>query len=119
MPKKLVIMFALLLSLVSQAAFAAGVSETSSQRRGQLYRITHEGKVSYLFGTIHVGKDGFYPLDAEASRALLDSNTLVLELDIRQDLPFQKALARHGRYPDGDIVQNHLSPATLNNMVAA
>ena len=119
MPKKVVILFALLLSLVSHAVFAAGASETSSQRRGQLYRITHEGKVSYLFGTIHVGRDGFYPLDAEASRALLDSNTLVIELDIRQDVPFQKALARHGRYADGDVVQNHVSPATLNKMVAA
>jgi len=119
MPKKLIILFALLLGFVGQGVFAAGVSEPGSQRRGQLYRITHDGKTSYLFGTIHVGRDGFYPLDAEASRALLDSNTLVLELDIRQDLPFQKALARHGRYPDGDVVQNHLTPATLNKMVTA
>ncbi|HWW72293.1 MAG TPA: TraB/GumN family protein [Duganella sp.] len=119
MPSKLVILFALLLGLVSEAVFAAGVSETSSQRRGQLYRITHDGKTSYLFGTIHVGKDGFYPLDAEVTRALLDSKTLVLELDIRQDVPFQKALARHGRYADGDMVQNHLSPATLNKMAQA
>lgn len=119
MPSKLVILFALLLSLVSEAVFAAGVSDTSAPRRGQLYKITHDGKTSYLFGTIHVGKDGFYPLDAEASRALLDSKTLVLELDIRQDVPFQKALARHGRYADGDVVQNHLSPATLNKMMPA
>ena len=119
MPSTLVILFALLLSLVSEAVFAAGVSDTSAPRRGQLYKITHDGKTSYLFGTIHVGKDGFYPLDAEASRALLDSKTLVLELDIRQDVPFQKALARHGRYADGDVVQNHLSPATLNKMMPA
>ncbi|MEO5932505.1 MAG: TraB/GumN family protein [Duganella sp.] len=119
MPSKLVILFALLLGLVSEAVFAAGVSETSTPRRGQLYKITHDGKTSYLFGTIHVGKDGFYPLDPEASRALLDSKTLVLELDIRQDVPFQKALARHGRYADGDMVQNHLSPATLNKMMPA
>ena len=119
MPSKLVILFALLLGLVSDAVFAAGVSDTSTPRRGQLYKITHDGKTSYLFGTIHVGKDGFYPLDAEASRALLDSKTLVLELDIRQDVPFQKALARHGRYADGDVVQNHLSPATLNKMMPA
>ena len=119
MPSKLIFLFALLLGFASEAVFAAGVSDATSQRRGQLYRISHDGKTSYLFGTIHVGKDGLYPLDAEVSRALLDSKTLVIELDIRQDVPFQKALARHGRYADGDVVQNHLSPATLNKLVAA
>nr|WP_315394287.1 TraB/GumN family protein [uncultured Duganella sp.] len=119
MPSKLAILFALVLGLIASAVHAAGVSDPSAQRRGQLYRISHDGKTSYLFGTIHVGKDGFYPLDAEASKALLESKTLVLELDIRQDAPFQKALARHGRYPDGDLVQNHLSPATLKKMVQA
>ena len=86
---------------------------------GQLYRVTHEGKTSYLYGTIHVGRDGAYPLDAVASRALLDSKALVIELDIREDKAFQLALARHGRYPDGDSVQNHLTPAALQKTVDA
>lgn len=119
MPSKLVILLALLFGLISETVFAAGLSETSVQRRGQLYRITHDGKTSYLFGTIHVGKDGAYPLDPQAARALLDSKTLVIELDIRQDLPFQQALARHGRYQNGDTIQNHLTPATLNKLVLA
>lgn len=86
---------------------------------GQLYRVTHEGKTSYLYGTIHVGRDGTYPLDAVAARALLDSKALVIELDIREDKAFQLALARHGRYPDGDTIQNHLTPATLQKTVQA
>jgi uncharacterized protein YbaP (TraB family) len=119
MPFKLVILFALVLSLISDVGQAAGISDATSQRRGQLYRISHDGRTSYLFGTIHVGKDGFNPLDPEVSRALMDSKTLVIELDIREEMPFQKALARHGRYPDGDVIQNHLSSATLNKMVQA
>lgn len=107
------------LLLVCQTVFAAGTTETSVQHRGQLYRVTHDGKVSYLYGTIHVGRDGFYPLDAIASRALLDSKALVIELDIREDKAFQVALARHGRYPEGDTIQNHLTPATLQTMVQA
>jgi uncharacterized protein YbaP (TraB family) len=86
---------------------------------GQLYRVTHEGKTSYLYGTIHVGRDGVYPLDAVASRALLDSKALVIELDIREDKAFQLALARHGRYAEGDTVQNHLTPATLQKTAQA
>lgn len=119
MPFKLVILFALVLSLISDVGQAAGIRDATSQRRGQLYRISHDGRTSYLFGTIHVGKDGFNPLDPEVSRALMDSKTLVIELDIREEMPFQKALARHGRYPDGDVIQNHLSAATLNKMVQA
>ncbi|RFP08647.1 MULTISPECIES: TraB/GumN family protein [unclassified Duganella] len=119
MPKKIAILFTILLACC-QALFAAGLSEPGSVvHRGQLYRVTHDGKTSYLFGTIHVGKDGFYPLDPVASRALLDSKALVIELDIRQDAPFQLALARHGRYPDGDTVQRHLSPAALRLTVQA
>ncbi|WP_332854602.1 TraB/GumN family protein [Duganella sp. S19_KUP01_CR8] len=120
MPKKIAILFTMLLLACCQALFAAGLSEPGSVvHRGQLYRVTHDGKTSYLFGTIHVGRDGFYPLDPVASRALLDSKALVIELDIRQDAPFQLALARHGRYLDGDILQNHLSPATLRLTVQA
>lgn len=119
MSSKFLLVFALLCSFVSGMVSAAGNTDPASQRRGQLYRITHDGKTSYLFGTIHVGKDGVYPLDPEVSRALLDSKTLVIELDIRQDAPFQKALARHGRYADGGLVQNHLTSATLNKMVQA
>lgn len=102
------ILFALMLACC-QTVFAAG----------QLYRVTHDGKTSYLYGTIHVGHGGGYPLDAVASRALLDSKALVIELDIREDKAFQLALARHGRYPNGDVVQNHLTPATLQKTVQA
>ncbi|MYN25873.1 TraB/GumN family protein [Duganella levis] len=112
------ILFAFLLACC-QLVFAAGTLETSLQHRGQLFRVTHDGKTSYLYGTIHVGRDGFYPLDAVASRALLDSTALVIELDIREDKQFQVALARHGRYPEGDSIQNHLTPATLDKTVQA
>jgi uncharacterized protein YbaP (TraB family) len=122
MPSKLAILFALLMSCCQFAVGAgtgAGLVEGAVQHRGQLYRVTHEGKTSYLFGTIHVGRDGIYPLDPVVSRALLDSKALVIELDIREDAAFQLALARHGRYADGDRIQNHLTPATLQKTVTA
>jgi uncharacterized protein YbaP (TraB family) len=122
MPSKLAILFALLMSCCQFAVGAgtgAGLVEGAVQHRGQLYRVTHEGKTSYLFGTIHVGRDGIYPLDPVVSRALLDSKALVIELDIREDAAFQLALARHGRYAGGDRIQNHLTPATLQKTVTA
>lgn len=82
-------------------------------RRGALYRVRHEGKTSYLFGTIHVGKQGYFPLEPEVTRALADAQTLVLELDVRANESFQLALAKYARYAPGDSIRNHLTPATL------
>ena len=119
MSVKMIVFFAFVAALLGQVAQAAGLSEASLPRRGQLYKVTLDGKTSYLFGTIHVGKDGFYPLDAEASRALQNSRALVIELDIRENASFQKAMALHGRYPAGDKVQNHLRPETLQKLAPA
>lgn len=119
MPVKMIVLFAFVATLLSQVAQAAGLSEANLPRRGQLYKVTLDGKTSYLFGTIHVGKDGFYPLDAEVSRALQNSRALVIELDIRENASFQKAMALHGRYPAGDKVQNHLQPQTLEKLAPA
>jgi uncharacterized protein YbaP (TraB family) len=83
-------------------------------RRGALYRVRHDGKTSYLFGTIHVGKQNFFPLEPEVTRALADSSALVLELDVRAAEPFQKALAKYGNYPAGETIRDHLSPQALS-----
>jgi uncharacterized protein YbaP (TraB family) len=88
-------------------------------RRGALYRVTHEGKMSYLFGTIHVGKQGFFPLEPEVTQALADSSSLVLELDTRVYEPFQLALTKYGLYPAGESITRHLSPGTLAKLEQA
>ena len=85
-------------------------------RRGALYRVRHDGKTSYLFGTIHVGKQNFFPLSPEVTRALADSSTLVLELDVRAAEPFQKALSKYGNYPASETVRDHLSPQALKEL---
>lgn len=92
---------------------AAVAVEREAPRRGALYRVRQEGKTSYLFGTVHVGKQAFYPLEPQVTRALAESTSLVLELDTRADDAFQAALARHARYAPGDSVRNHVSTETL------
>lgn len=136
MPSKLLLLVTLILACSQparskdisvpegNAAFSAPVQLDPSPRdpaprRGTLYRVSHDGKTSYLFGTIHVGKQGFFPLEPEVTRALAASNALVIELDIRDDAPFQLALDKHGVYPAGDTIVQHLSPDTLNRLVRA
>lgn len=81
----------------------------SPPQRGTLYRIRHRDSTIYLFGTIHVGKPAFYPLEPEVTDALSRAGKLVLEIDIRNNAPFEAALHQHGMYAKGDTVDRHLS----------
>jgi uncharacterized protein YbaP (TraB family) len=110
-----------LVASVEHLPFAAGAHERpqDARRQGALYRVTRDGQVSYLFGTIHVGTKAFYPLAPEVSRALAASGTLVLELDTRADDAFRRAVGKHGSYPAGDHIRNHVSADTLASLTEA
>ncbi|MES2321947.1 MAG: TraB/GumN family protein, partial [Pseudomonadota bacterium] len=100
-------------------ATSAHSRPADARRQGALFRVRRDGQVGYLFGTIHVGAKSFYPLAPEVSQALADADTLVLELDTRADDAFQKALARHGSYRQGDHVAQHIGADTLARLTSA
>jgi uncharacterized protein YbaP (TraB family) len=91
----------------------------AAPHQGGLFRVSHKGRVAYLFGTVHVGMRGFYPLPPEVSRALGGANRVVVELDTRANDAFLRALARHGRYAPGDDIRRHLSAQTLHLLTGA
>jgi len=91
----------------------------AAHHQGGLFRVSHDGRVAYLFGTVHVGTRGFYPLPPEVSRALGGANRIVVELDTRANDAYLRALDRHGRYAPGDNVRRHLSAPTLRALTAA
>lgn len=98
---------------------AAQARPADAKRQGALFRVSLEGQVSYLFGTIHVGAKSFYPLAPEVSQALADASELVLELDTRANDAFQAAVARHGMYRQGDHIARHVAPDTLARLTTA
>ena len=100
-------------------AAPAAVAQAGAIKRGTLYRVRHQGNTTYLFGTIHVGKPAFFPLEDEVTHALSRASKLVLEIDIRKPEPFQQALHKHGIYPVGETVEAHLSAATLASLKRA
>ena len=112
MPRKLLLLLFFLLA-VCQAGLCA---DDAAPHRGTLYRVRYHGISSYLFGTIHVGKDNFFPLEPEVTRALSQAKNLVIELDIRNAAPFQLAFDKHALYASGDSLRRHLSGATLLKM---
>ena len=89
-------------------ATAAAQKHTIPQR-GTLYRVTYRGNTSYLFGTVHVGKTAFYPLEPEVTRAFSAARKLVIEVDVRNTEAMRQAVMRHGLYPAGQTINQHLS----------
>ena len=93
-----------------------GTVQTNKLQRGTLYRVHYQGNTAYLFGTIHVGKEGVSPLEGEAKKALVHSAKLVLEVDIDQGSAIQDAIKKYSMYGEGDSVDKHLSPQTLTQL---
>ncbi len=94
-------------------------SATSIPQRGTLYRIRYHDHTSYLFGTIHVGRPEFFPLEAQATKALSEAGTLALELDLRDTAGLQNAVQKYGMYAGADTVEQHLSADSLKRLKAA
>lgn len=97
----------------NNAAAGATTQVGAVPQRGMLYRIRHQGNTTYLFGTIHVGLPDFFPLESEVTRALTSASKLVLEIDVRNNAPFQDALQKHGVYAGDDTLERHLSADSL------
>ena len=102
-----------------QATHATLPPQTIPRQRGTLYRVRHQGSTTYLFGTIHVGKPTFFPLEPEVTGALSRASKLVLEIDIRNSEPFRTALQKHGVYANDDTVEHYVSSDTLTQLQQA
>ena len=58
------------------------VASTAAERdRGLLWRITRDGRSSWLFGTLHVGKPAWRRFGPQMTAALKSSDVLALEID--------------------------------------
>lgn len=77
-----------------------------------LYRVTDEsGNIIWLFGSIHVGRENYYPLPDYVQNAFENADSLAVELDI---VAFEKDLSRQMKaltqlvYRDGSTIQDHI-----------
>lgn len=84
-------------SLLLALLLAALAAPAAATDRGALFKVSGEGHILYLFGTMHVGQADFYPFEARLAAAVAAAPTLALELD--PTLPpalAARALQRHG-----------------------
>ncbi len=60
---------------------AAAAAAAPAKDRGFLWRISKDGRSSWLFGTLHVGKPGWKRFGPQLSSALRTAEVLALEID--------------------------------------
>ncbi len=98
--------------------------ETSSQDEAQgtsdiattplLYKVTDEdGDVVWLFGSIHIGRQDYYPLPDYVMDAFYESESLAVEGDIiafEKDLSMQIQALQPLLYTDGTTISDHIPP---------
>jgi predicted small lipoprotein YifL len=88
-----------------------------------LYKVTDsEGNVAWLFGSIHVGEEYFYPLPDYALDAYASSDALAVEFDIvsfQNDLNAQIEALQPMVYADGTTIVDHISEELYNDAKAA
>jgi uncharacterized protein YbaP (TraB family) len=87
------------------------VPAACAAERGALFRLTLDGHVMHVFGTLHVGLPEFYPLEERITGALGEASTLALEIDPDQPrADLQQALRTHGMLAPGNPAYDSLPP---------
>ena len=102
MQRRIIVVF---FSLLCLALPAWGVD------RGALFKVSAYGHTMFLFGTMHVGQPGFYPLEPRIAAAVKGASTLALEIDPGQDPALSaQALRTYGMSAPG-ATRQALTPA--------
>ncbi|WP_418118095.1 TraB/GumN family protein [Variovorax sp. 350MFTsu5.1] len=70
-----------------------GVAMRNGVDRGVLWRIERDGRTSWLYGTIHIGRGDWVRPGPTIQKALTQSDTVALELDMRDEAT-ARAMAR-------------------------
>lgn len=69
----------------------------------------------YLVGSIHVGKEDFYPLPDPIQKAFAESKTLVVEVDIENldQNKLAQSMMQKGAFPPGQDLEGNVSKETF------
>ncbi len=100
---------------VLMLVFAAGCTKEEKKPEGStplLYKVTDEsGNTAWLFGSIHIGRDDFYPLPDYVMNAFEGSDALAVEADIvafESDMNAQMDVLLPMMYMDGTDISDHI-----------
>ena len=111
---KLLFVFSLAIILVAGQAAPAAESNKLF-----LWEVVGEKGKAYLLGSIHLARQDLYPLDETIENAFMQSDTLVVEVDLNeidQKGALQQKALFAGVYGDGRKLEDELSPETLDDL---
>lgn len=115
--RKLILLLILLLTAFAPLDVVwADSAPAQVVQRGTLYRVQYQGHTGYLFGTIHVGKQEFFPLEPQVMQDLKDADVLAVEFDIGDTGTVQKAAFKYALYSGSDTVDRHVSARTAERL---
>ena len=95
------LLLALLVAAVPAAVIAQGRAAQDAGPRGFLFEVSKGGQRALLFGTLHVGRPGWFPLPAPQQSALERASVLALEADPADVPGALEAVQRYGLFPSG------------------
>ncbi len=88
----------------------------AAPKRGLLYEASFEKNLVYVFGTIHVGKADFYPLNVATVRALTSSAFLVVEADTRDQAAVAKQITELAMLPSSSGLDRYVTPPLMDKV---
>ena len=95
--------------------------QTPAQSKPLLYKVTDsKGNVAWLFGSIHVGAEYFYPLPSYVTAAYENADALAVEFDIvafEEDLEAVQEMSGMMFYQDGTTIKDHIPEAVYQEAV--
>lgn len=95
------LLVALLVAAAPAPEIAHALEAPDAARRGFLFEISKDGRRALLFGTLHVGRPGWFPLPAPQQAALNRATVLALEADPANAPDALQAVQRYGLFPMG------------------
>ncbi len=105
----------------SQKPSKKPTTPTTKGSKPLLYRVTDKkGNVVWLFGSIHVGRDDFYPLPKYVMNAYNGADVLAVEADIKafeENTLLQMKLLRKMMYKDRTTIKDHIPKDVYNKAV--
>lgn len=110
----------LLLSFVSLLALAIAMPACADAPTPMLWKLSKGESTVYLLGSMHMLKDGDYPLSTEVESAYKDAEQLVFEISPEEmtSLATPLLMYKYGKFHDGKTLQSVLSPQTWNALQA-
>lgn len=81
----------------------------AAPRRGLLYEISKNGQTGWLFGTLHVGKSDFFPLERIVTQAVAQASELMVEADLTQAEGIAASIERYAVLPQEQSLDSLLT----------